>query len=303
MNGYLIGELFAFGVAVNDAITCTCVNYAEKRVSTFTVNFVKTMVAFLGVTVLRLIATGTLSLTGTSLEAWIYLSVSGVVGFVLGDFFYFYSFLYLPYRVSMMIYYASPIVTSMAAWALYGQKLKIMDWFGIVLVIAGLCIVLLAKSSQAEGSHERKQLFRGVIYAFLGMLGQAGGILLSNRGIQLLPAAGASFTASQIRLIAGVIGLFVMAAAGRKFKAIGQDMKCRKEMGLVFIGGLSGCAIGTTLTLQSLRYLPVGISAAITSISPVLVLPFTALILKEKIKWVELWGAMICIAGIVVLSL
>ena len=61
MNGYLIGELFAFGVAVNDAITCTCFNYAEKRVSTFTVNFLKTIVAFLGVTVLRLIATGTLS--------------------------------------------------------------------------------------------------------------------------------------------------------------------------------------------------------------------------------------------------
>ena len=77
----------------------------------------------------------------------------------------------------------------------------------------------------------------------------------------------------------------------------------QKGNGAGIYRGLSGCAIGTTLTLQSLRYLPVGISAAITSISPVLVLPFTALILKEKIKWVELWGAMICIAGIVVLSL
>ena len=303
MNGYLLGELFAFGVAVSDAVTCTCVNKAEKRISTFTVNFLKTIVALLCVIVIRFAAVGTLSLAGTTPQAWIYLSISGLVGFVFGDFFYFYSFLYLPYRVSMMIFYSNPIVTSLAAWALYGQKLKLSDWLGIVLVIAGLCIVLLAKSSQAEGEHERKQLFRGVIYALLGMLGQAGGILLSNRGIQLLPADGASFTASQIRLIAGVIGLFAMAAVGKKFKTIGQDMKCRKEMGLVFIGGLSGCAIGTTLTLQSLRYLPVGISAAITSISPVLVLPFTALVLKERIRWKELLGALICITGIIVLSL
>ena len=95
MNGNLIGELCAVGVALCNAAACSCFNRAEKRIRAFTVNLVKTVAALVSVTALRLVLYGSSGLSGIPLEAWIYLSLSGLAGFAFGDFFYFASFLLL----------------------------------------------------------------------------------------------------------------------------------------------------------------------------------------------------------------
>ncbi|MCD2493471.1 DMT family transporter [Lacrimispora sp. NSJ-141] len=302
MHGHIIGELCALGVALSDAVTCTCFNAAGKKINIFTVNFLKTMTALICVAVIRLMMYGTVSLAGVSPRAWLYLSLSGLIGFVFGDFFYFSSFLYLPYRISMMIFYSSPIVTSLAAWELYGQILQPVDWAGILLITMGLCIVLLARRRQAEGAGQRKQTALGVAFAVLGMLGQAGGVLLSSQGLRLIETAGGSLAASQVRIIAGIGGFFVVMLVGKRRAAAGQALKYPKELGLVMIGGICGCAVGTTLTLHSLNYIPAGISSAITSVSPVMILIFTVFVLREKIRAAEVIGAIVCISGIVALS-
>ncbi|QNM04590.1 DMT family transporter [Qiania dongpingensis] len=302
MRGYIIGELCSLGVALCDAVTCTCFNTAGKKINTFTVNFLKTVTALVCVAVIRMVMYGTVSLAGVSLRAWFYLSLSGLIGFVFGDFFYFSSFRYLPYRISMMIFYSSPIVTSLAAWGLYGQMLQPVDWAGVLLITLGLCIVLLARSRQADGAGQRKQTALGAAFAVLGMFGQAGGVLLSSRGLRLIETADGSLAASQVRIIAGVVGFFVVILVGKRGAVTSRVLKYPKELGLVMIGGVCGCAAGTTLTLHSLNYIPAGISSAITSVSPVMILLFTALVLREKIRPAEIIGAVVCISGIVALS-
>ncbi len=302
MHGYIIGELCALGVALSDAVTCACFNAAGKKINTFMINFLKTVTALVCVAVIRLMMYGTISLAGVSPRAWFYLSLSGLTGFVFGDFFYFSSFRYLPYRISMMIFYSSPIVTSLAAWGLYGQILQPVDWAGVLLITMGLCIVLLARSRQADGAGQRKQMARGAVFAVLGMLGQAGGVLLSSTGLRLIETDGGSLAASQVRIIAGVVGFFAVMLAGKKGVVTGRVLRYPRELGLVMIGGVCGCAVGTTLTLHSLNYIPAGISSAITSVSPVMILLFTVFVLREKIRPAEVIGAVVCISGIVALS-
>ena len=304
MNHYLLGELCALGVAVSDATACTCFNEAEKKISLFSVNILKMLVAMLSITAFRAVTCGGAALSGVPLWALVCLGLSGLLGYAFGDFFYFASFLYIPYRLSMMIFYSSPIVTSLVAWWLYGQQLQAMDWLGILLVITGLCLALFARQSEESGGRARSRMGKGVFLAVLGMLGQAAGVLLSNQGLSLLEGmTSAALAASQIRTTAGFLGLFAAGLLCRKMPAVLGDMRHPREVGLVVAGGVCGCAVGATLTLQSLRYIPVGISLAITSLSPIIVLPLTVLLLHERIKPLEALGAGVCIAGVVLLSI
>ncbi len=303
MSRNLIGELCAVGVAACNAAACSCFNQAEKKISTFTVNLLKTMVALAGVTVLRAVLYGSVSLAGIPLEAWIYLSLSGLTGFVFGDFFYFASFLYFPYRISMMIYNCSTIVTALAAWGLYGQRLRLASWGGIFLVVIGLGVILLTRQQETGDVCGKRDMLKGLLLAVLGMLGQAFGVLLSNRGLLLIDLEGGSMAASHIRLTAGTLVLVILTFAGKKTMEVRTDMKARKQVLLVTAGGLIGCGVGTTLTLQSLYYIPAGISSAISSVSPVMVLLVTVLIFREKVKWTEAVGAFLCIFGIIALSI
>ena len=302
MNGYLFGEVCALGAALSNAIACTCFNKAEEKISAFTVNLLKTIVALVSIILLRVMLYGTFDLKGIGLEGWIYLGLSGLIGFVFGDFFYFASFLYLPYRISMLIFNCNVIVTALAAWVLYDQKLQLLGWVGIILVFIGLGVILFKNNYENAEKHKDKMLAKGICYAVLGMLGQAGGVLLSEKGLSFVDVAGSTMAASQIRIIVGVIGLFFITFIGKNTKTVRRDLKLKKPVLFVAIGGICGCAIGTTLTLQSLEYIQAGVSAAITSISPILILPVTVLIQKEKIHITEIIGTITCIAGVIILS-
>lgn len=304
MNLYFIGELYAFGVAVSDATACACFNVAEKKISTFAVNFLKTVVALIGIVIIRFALTGKVELNGISPEAWICFSISGIMGFVIGDYFHFYSFLFLPYRVSMMVFNCGSIVTALAAWGLYGQALQLADWLGIGLISTGLCTVLLTRKNQSEEKAETKKMWKGILFAAMGMLGQAGGALFSNRGMHIIEGSAVNaLDASLIRIMAGIIILMILMIIQKKKADVHGALKHSREVVLTGIGGISGCAVGTTLTLQSIRYIPVGISTAIASVSPVLILLATILFSREKIKFMEIIGTIICVAGIVALSL
>ena len=304
MNLYFIGELYALGVAVSDATACACFNIAEKKISTFAVNFLKTIAALISAVIIRLVLTGKMGLHGIDPEAWICFSISGIMGFVIGDYFHFYSFLFLPYRVSMMVFNCGSIVTALAAWGLYGQVLQLADWLGIGLISIGLCTVLLTRKNQSEEKAETKKMWKGIFFAAMGMLGQASGALFSNRGMRIIEGTGVSaLDASLIRIVAGIIVLMVLLLIQKKKVEVYGALKYSRELILTGIGGISGCAVGTTLTLQSIRYIPVGISTAIASISPVLILLATILFSREKIKLTEIIGTFICVAGIVALSI
>ena len=52
----------------------------------------------------------------------------------------------------------------------------------------------------------------------------------------------------------------------------------------IIAGSIFGPFIGVSLSLLSLQYTSAGISSTITSITPVMIIPFSVLIFKEKVK-------------------
>lgn len=303
MNTFYLGELLAFGVSVCDAACCSLFNHVEKKAAVFSVNYIKLFFAAAAMAILRLVLTGTLTIPHLPAAAWIFLILSGLIGYVLGDMFYFASFHHIPYRLSMVIFCTHPIVSTLASHFLFHQSISPFQFFGILLTISGTLLALLCSGSSHSETYSEKR-WLGILFAFLGMLGQGACVLLSSQALKLLDQLpGKTLLCSQIRQLAAIAGFTVLGLLRNDWPRLRADLKIPHAIPLLALGGLTGCAIGTTLLLQAIQYIPIGIASALASISPILAIPVSILFFKKRIGFSEILGICVTVTGIVLLSL
>ena len=72
-------------------------------------------------------------------------------------------------------------------------------------------------------------------------------------------------------------------------------------MKYISLGSLFGPFLGVSFSLLAIQYTTTGIASTITSIVPVLIIPLSIFILKEKISAKEIFGAIISVIGVTVL--
>lgn len=301
LHMFLLGEILAAGVSVCDAACCSLLNSVEARISTFTINFVKLVAAALFVFLLRLALAGTAGIPLLPAAGWLWLAASGLIGYVLGDMMFIGSFRHIPYRLSMVIYYTNPVVTTLAAFLLFGQRVTVLQLCGIVLTIGGTALALLFGSRrQDEGG--RRLWKRGLLLAFLAMLAQGANVLMSMRAADLLgELPGKTLLCSQIRQLAGLLGFGVYGLVRGFLPRLRKEIRGR-AMARIALGGIAGNGLGPVLLLQSLQYVPAGISTALASLSPLLVIPVSVVLFHDHIRFAEILGACITVAGVILLS-
>lgn len=303
MNTFFIGELFAVGVSACDACCCSILNNLEKRLSLFTVTFSKIIFAFLFLVVLRWIKSGSVAFPEIPLPAMVLIIISGMIGFIFADMFFFGSFLRLPYRLGMIIYYANPIVTTFYAYFFYQQHITLQQMLGIVLTIGG-AVIAVSANGKDDSSADRRRKLVGVLFAFLGMLGQASSVLLSSRALDIIgDLEDKTIICSQMRQLAAIGGFIILGIIRHEWSRFRQDMRQPHAISQLAISGITGCAIGTTLLLEAIQYIPIGIATAMGSISPILVIPVSVFIFKDKVHLSEIAGILVTVSGIVLLSI
>lgn len=83
------GEIASLITAVFWTITATSFELAGKKVGSLSVNYIRLMIGFILISLYTTFTRGMfLPLDATS-RAWFYLSLSGLIGFVIGDMFLF----------------------------------------------------------------------------------------------------------------------------------------------------------------------------------------------------------------------
>jgi drug/metabolite transporter (DMT)-like permease len=90
------GEFSAILVALFWTITALAFESASNKVGSLPVNVIRLIFGFLFLSLLNLIIRGRFFPTDASVHNWIWLSVSGLIGFVLGDSFYLILYHYRP---------------------------------------------------------------------------------------------------------------------------------------------------------------------------------------------------------------
>jgi drug/metabolite transporter (DMT)-like permease len=292
------GELAALATACFWTVTALSFEFASKRVGSLAVNMIRLTLAFLLLGTFTLITRGMFLPLDATPHAWIWLSLSGLVGLVLGDYFLFKAYAVITSRIAMLIMTTVPPITALIGWLLLGEKMLPLHLAGMALTMTG---ILMAIFTRPENGQKLKLSYpvKGIIFALIASVGQAGGLVLSKYGMGEYN----SFAASHIRLIAGMSGYALIILILGKQSLIKNAVRDAKGMRAIALGSFFGPFLGISFSLLAVKYTETGIAATIMAIVPILIIIPSVFIFKEKFTWLEIIGAFISFAGVVVMFL
>lgn len=287
------GEFAALAVAVFWTITALAFESASKKIGSIPVNIIRLVIGFLFISLFTLFFRGRLLPTDATTENWIWLSLSGLVGFVFGDYFLFKSFAVIGSRFAMLIMTLVPPMTAFFGWILLGEKLGLIQYGGMVVVLAGIGMAIFSRNGKGE-KISLKLAPKGVIFALGGALGQASGLVLSKYGMKGYD----SFASTQIRIIAGIVGFAFLITILSKWGSVKKSLGNMPAMKALTIGAFFGPFLGVSFSLLSVKYTEAGIASTIMAIVPILIIAPAVWIYKQKITLLETIGAVLSVIGV-----
>ncbi|NLC02743.1 MAG: DMT family transporter, partial [Tissierellia bacterium] len=230
-----IGEIAALATAFCWTFTGISFEYAGKKVGSLAVNFIRLILGFIFISLFTYLTRGLLLPTDSSSFNWIWLGLSGIIGFFIGDLFLFQSYLEVGTRVAMLIMATSPPITALLGFIFMGEVITPKGLLGMAITTLGIAVVILSKDTGGK-KLKLTHSVKGLTYAFLGALGQSVGLILSKIGMGTYNP----FAATQIRIITGFIGFFILFLYKKKWKDLTLAFKDKKAMTGITIGAFFG---------------------------------------------------------------
>jgi drug/metabolite transporter (DMT)-like permease len=296
-----IGEFAALLTAICWTATAIAFESASRKVGSVPVNIIRLMMALVMLSIFSWIRRGVIFPFDASAFNWQWLTVSGLIGFVIGDLFLFKAFTVIGSRLTLLLMTLVPPIAAFVGWLLLGETLSLIHLGGMTMTLSGIAIVILHKNRKVDTKEKvlQKISLQGIFYALMGTIGQATGLVFSKYGMSDYDV----FSANQIRVIAGVVGFIIVISFFRKWFAVGKAFKNLSAMKLTTIGAFLGPFLGVSLSLIAVKHTATGIASTVMSISPILILPATYLLYKQVVSWPEIIGALISIMGVAVFFL
>ena len=303
----MIGEFISIGVAFSWTITALCIEYASKRIGSISVNFLRLSLAFVFTGILLLVTTGNFLPTGASHEAWLWMSVSGLIGYVFGDFCLFYSYVVIGSRFGQLFMTLAPIAAAISGNLLLGESMSIKASLGMAVTISGIALSIFSRGTSGHLPTVKIPL-KGVLLGVGAGIGQGVGLVFSKYGMSfyLKSAEHCSeqvksmipFAAGEIRMITGALSFLIILSLTRQLGNIGPAVRDKKAALSVLMGTIFGPFLGVSFSLMAVQYTASGIASTLMAITPVLIIPFAINIQKQKVTFWEIAGAFISVAGV-----
>ena len=296
-----LGEIISLGTAICWTVTALAFQQATRKVGSLSVNIIRLLIAFVIYALVSFFVRGRFFPTDASQFNWIWLSISGLVGFVFGDYFLFKSYEYITARISMLVFSLSPPIAAIISWMVLGETMELQSLFAMAVTMAGI-ILVVTKKKTPENKKEKKRNnlkfafpVKGLLFAFLGTIGQSTGLVLSKYGMGDYDV----FAATQIRIIAASIGFVILISLIKRWGKVKEASTNIGAMKFITIGAIFGPFIGVYLSLLALKFTSVGIASTLMAIIPVLIIPPAIFLYKEKVSLKEFIGALITVGGVV----
>lgn len=292
INSHL-GEFAALLTAVFWTVTSLSFEAAGHKIGSIAVNVLRLLIGFVFLSVFNLIHRGYILPVDASYQNWIWLSLSGFVGFVFGDLFLFKSYTIIGSRFSMLIMTLVPPITAFFSFIILGERLTMFHYFGMTLTFAGICMAIFSRGAKGE-KLSLKLAPRGILYAFGGAVGQALGLVLSKFGMKNYDP----FAATQIRIIAGIVGYTILVSVLMRWSSVIKATRNKDGMLLTSLGAFFGPFLGVSFSLIAIKYTEAGIASTIMALVPVFIIIPAIFLFKEKVTLPEILGAIVSVAGV-----
>lgn len=299
MTPYL-GELAALATAFSWTVSAMCWTASGRRVGSLAVNIIRLLLALPMFLVYSRLMLGEYLPLSASVHAWLWLGASGVVGFFLCDLFFFQSFLLIGPRLALLIFSLAPPFSAFFGWLLMDEQLTRWNWIGMATTLAGIIWVVLESPDDGDkgGEPRRRMALRGGLYAFLATLAQGLATVLSKIGVRDVESP---FAATEIRLLCGLAAFMILIPLMGRQGQVVRAFRDRRAMAIMTLGAFMGPFVGVTLLMFAVKIIPAGLAQTFVSLSPVIIIPASALVFKERVSWRAVGGAIVAVLGVALL--
>lgn len=301
-----IGELISIGVAFSWTATALLSEFGSKRLGNLTLNVLRMGLALLFSLVLFGVITGNPLPAGVPAEACGWMLLSGLVGYVIGDYCLFQCYILIGSRFGQLFMTLAPLSAALMAWITLGQQMKPMSIVAMLVTLFGIGISVLGR-----GNHHMVSLklpLNGVLFAIGAAMCQGIGLVLSKIGmdhydVAAMAKAGVSewlipFSANFYRCIAGIIGFTILLYFRDGIGHLREAMHDRKGLSVAIATTIFGPFVGVGFSLMAVQYTAAGIASTLMAMTPIIILLPSYWLFHEKITWKAVLGAFISVIGV-----
>ena len=302
-----LGEIISLIVAVSWTVTALFADKASHRLGSMTANVLRLSMAILFLGALLWITLGHPYPVYASRQAWWWLALSALVGYVFGDWCLFNCYLSIGARFGQLFMTLAPPMAAIAGWAILGETLTWKSMLAMAVTLSGIAISILSKG---EGPRVKLTLpFKGVLLGLGAGIGQGVGLVLSKVGLQhyanAIPTDAPSlmdemlpFASTMIRAVIGAAGFLALMALQKDLPRLKAAVHDRTGMRYALIMTLFGPVLGVSLSLMAVQYTNAGIASTLMALTPVFILFPYAFIYKQRIKLREILGVAVSMTGV-----
>ena len=294
-----LGELYSLGTALCWVGTAVLFTKAGQRMGSLVVNLVRLVMAIGMLAVVAWFTRGLAWPADATGHAWLWMSVSGLVGFTFGDLCLFRALLLLGPRLSTLMMSFAPPLAAIAGWLWLDERLGPWQVAGMAATLAGVAWAILDRTPSASAPASSSQRRWGVVLGFCGALGQGVGLVLSKYGMGEYDAV----AANQIRVLAGTLGYALLFTVIGWWPKVREGLSDREGLAYTAGGAFAGPFLGVTLSLLAVKHTEAGVAASIMGTTPVLIIPWMVWVGKERVGLGGVLGALVATGGVALLFL
>lgn len=297
-----IGELISIGVAFSWTATALLSEFGSKRLGNITLNVLRMGLALVFSLVLFVVVTGNPLPPGASAEAASWMLLSGVVGYVIGDFCLFQCYIIIGSRYGQLFMTLAPLAAALMAWITLGQQMTGMSILAMLITLAGIGISVLGR-----GEHHKVGLklpLNGVLFAIGAAMCQGIGLVLSKIGMDHYEATAnmpdwlVPFSANFYRCVAGIIGFTLLLYFRKGLDPLREAMHDKKGLAVATATTVFGPFVGVGFSLMAVQYTAAGIASTLMAMTPIIILLPSYWLFHQKITWRAVAGAVISVVGV-----
>jgi len=307
------GEIISLLVAFSWTATAMFAEVATKRMGSIVMNVVRMSLSliFLGIALWFMLGVP-YPKYGTG-SAWLWLSLSGFVGYVLGDYCLFNSYIVIGSRFGQLFMTLAPPAAAIFGWLLLGDKMEWNAIFGMLVVMCGISTSVLSRDTKSRSAKKQsihlKLPLKGILYGIGAGTGQGIGLVLSKIGLLHYEKSMISnavenidivmpFAATFIRAITGLLGFTIALIFTRQERQLANSIQDRKAMLFTTLATITGPFIGVSLSLMATLYTSTGVAQTLMSLTPILILLPSMIFFHQRVTRMELLGAIISVLGV-----
>ena len=294
----LTGPTFGAVCALLSALVWTLIGVSARALAPYfnalSVNMLRSAVGGVLLTGVVL-ALGRLdTLRAVSLEAWVYLSISVVTAFAIGDTAFFESAKTIGLARAMTISMIYPLIASGLGVWLLGERITAPVAAGALVTLGGLAVIVSERAPPGAGGPAPSR--RGLGLALLSAAVWGVSPVLMTPAIREVDPV----SVQAVRLPFAALVLWVTPWA----RGTGDRVRLHfRTVGplLLAIGVLT--ALSAVTWVAGLKYAGITLTTVLSSTSPLFAIPIGFLVFGERVSARAVAGIVLCLAGIALLGL